>query len=331
MTTGSTHRWLALALCAAALLLAAPFGVTPAHAVTCSAVASTINFGTLAVGSLTNATSSGTVVEGCTGGWPTAGNLAICNAIGQGDNSPSGSRTMTQVYNGLTYSIVYHRYSDPTRSTVYAYPGADKFNIPYSTANGGSSTTTTYAKIISSPASLPPGTYVDTYSNANEATATFDTWNTANPPVICGVNAFYTGVPIVFTVQVTLPVSCLIGATPLSFGSHTVLNANFDAMATLTATCTNLANYSVALSAGGATGATVTTRKMTGPGGATIAYGLYQDASHSVNWGNTVGTDAVSGQGTGLAQTLTVYGRIPPQTSKGVGNYADTVIATLWY
>ena len=331
MTTGSMHRLLALALWAMALLLAAPLGVTPARAVTCSAVASTINFGTLAIGSLANATTSGTIIEGCTGGWTTAGNLATCNAIGQGDNSPSGSRTMIQVYNGITYSIVYQLYTNSARSTVYAYPGADKFNIPYTTANGGSATTTTYAKIISAPGALPPGTYVDTYSNANEATATFDTWNTANPPVICGVNAFYTGVPITFTVQVTLPVSCVISALPLSFGSRTVLTANIDAQTTLSATCTNLANYSVALSAGGATGATVTTRKMTGPGGATIAYGLYQDSGHSVNWGNTVGTDAEGGQGNGSAQTLTVYGRIPPQTTPTVGNYTDTVIATLWY
>jgi spore coat protein U-like protein len=78
----------------------------------------------------------------------------------------------------------------------------------------------------------------------------------------------------------------------------------------LSVTCTNGTSYNVGLNAGTASGATVTTRAMTGPGGATLSYALYQDSGHSTNWGNTVGTDTKSGTGDGSAQTMTVYGNL---------------------
>jgi spore coat protein U-like protein len=39
----------------------------------------------------------------------------------------------------------------------------------------------------------------------------------------------------------------------------------------------------------------------------------------------------VSGTGTGLTQTLTVYGRVAPQTTPKPGTYSDTIIATVTY
>ena len=182
------------------IALALAFCAAPARAQVCSANASAINFGSLAIGSLANATTTGTIVEGCTGGWPTGGNLATCNAIGTGNNSSLATRTMTFVQQGTTYSIVYQLYTNAARTTVYAYPGADVFYIPYTTAGGGSATTTTYAKILSAPAILAPGTYTDTYTSQAQGIATFDTWNTFHPPVTCGTNPFYTGATIAFTV-----------------------------------------------------------------------------------------------------------------------------------
>ena len=70
---------------------------------------------------------------------------------------------------------------------------------------------------------------------------------------------------------------------------------------------------------------------MTGPAGATLAYALYQDSAHTINWGNTVGTDTVSGTGNGSAQTLTVYGEVPAGQSVTPGAYTDTITATITY
>ena len=50
-----------------------------------------------------------------------------------------------------------------------------------------------------------------------------------------------------------------------------------------------------------------------------------------MNWGNTVGTDTVSGTGNGNAQTLNVYGQIGSQTTPQPGAYADTVNVTVTF
>ena len=325
------RKWPACAFVAFVGLLLNAMAATPSSAATCSVTASAVNFGNLAIGSLTGATTSGTVKEGCTGGWTTGGNLTICNAIGNGNNDTGTTRTMTLVQGGVTYAIPYQLYTNAARTTVYAYPGSDVFYVPYTTANGGSTTTNTYAKILTAPGTLAPGTYVDTYTSVAEAVATFDTWNTIHPPVTCGANANYTEVAILFTVQVTIPSSCMIAAGPLNFGTTSVITGAINATSTISVTCTNLALYNVALSAGTATGATVTTRKMTGLGGATIAYSLYQNAGRTTNWGNTVNVDTEPGTGTGSAQTVTVYGQVPPQPPTRVGAYSDTIVATLWY
>jgi len=60
-------------------------------------------------------------------------------------------------------------------------------------------------------------------------------------------------------------------------------------------------------------------------GAETITYGLYKDADRSQPWGDT-GTpgSTIAGTGNGAAQTLTVYGRVPPQKTPSPGTYTDT-------
>jgi len=61
-------------------------------------------------------------------------------------------------------------------------------------------------------------------------------------------------------------------------------------------------------------------------------YGLYKDIDRTQPWGDasTPGS-TVSGTGSGANQTLTVYGRVPPQTTPSAGVYADTVVVTVTY
>lgn len=56
----------------------------------------------------------------------------------------------------------------------------------------------------------------------------------------------------------------------LGFGAYT--GSAIPAATTLSVTCTNGTSYNVALNPGTASGATVTTRAMSGPGGATLNY-----------------------------------------------------------
>ena len=70
---------------------------------------------------------------------------------------------------------------------------------------------------------------------------------------------------------------------------------------------------------------------MTGPASALLGYKLFRDSGRTLNWGNTVGTDTVSGTGNGIAQLLTVYGQVPAGQFPRPGNYADTITATITY
>jgi spore coat protein U-like protein len=70
---------------------------------------------------------------------------------------------------------------------------------------------------------------------------------------------------------------------------------------------------------------------MTGPSSSLLSYKLFSNSGYTTNWGNTVGTDTVAGTGSGVSQTLTVYGQIPAQQFVRPGCYTDTVVATLTY
>lgn len=136
------------------------------------------------------------------------------------------------------------------------------------------------------------------------------------------------------TVTITIINECTAGATtPVAFGSQGVLAANIDATGTISVTCTTGAPYTISLNAGTG-GGTTTTRKMAGSGaatGSTVDYKLFSDSARSLNWGNTAG-EIVSRNGTGSAETIDVYGRVPPAATTPVaGSYSDTVQVSIAY
>jgi len=134
-----------------------------------------------------------------------------------------------------------------------------------------------------------------------------------------------------FAVQATITATCTINsASTLNFGTVGVLAGNTDQTSTIQVACTNTTPYNIGLDAGTGSGATVAVRKLTS-GGATVNYSLYSDSGRATVWGTTIGTDTVAATGNGAAQSYTVYGRIPAQTTPAPGNYADTVTVTVTY
>jgi spore coat protein U-like protein len=111
--------------------------------------------------------------------------------------------------------------------------------------------------------------------------------------------------------------TCSLTISALNFGSYN--GALLTGTATGRVTCAGA--WNIPLNAGTGAGATETSRKMTGPGGVTLTYQLFQDAAHSLNWGNTTSTELT---GTGNA-TITVYGQIAAGQAIGPGTYTDTV------
>jgi spore coat protein U-like protein len=132
-----------------------------------------------------------------------------------------------------------------------------------------------------------------------------------------------------FAVTATVQATCLVSATAMAFGTYTGVTAT--SSSTVSVTCTNTTPYNLGLSAGLATGATVSTRSMTGPGAALLGYALFSDSGRTVNWGQTIGTDTVTGTGNGSAQALTVYGQVAAAQYLAPGAYTDTITATITY
>jgi spore coat protein U-like protein len=136
-----------------------------------------------------------------------------------------------------------------------------------------------------------------------------------------------------FDVTMKIIADCTIAANPLDFGqSQGVLATSVNANTTLNVTCTNTTPYNVGLSAGNGTGSSTSARLMSGTGAntSTVAFNLNMTAGGG-NWGNTQGTDTLSGTGSGVQQNLTVYGQVPAQATPQPDTYKSTLVATIYF
>ncbi|QNR96351.1 spore coat protein U domain-containing protein [Stenotrophomonas sp. 169] len=149
---------------------------------------------------------------------------------------------------------------------------------------------------------------------------------------------------VTFNVRIAITTSCTIAAaapTDVDFGTvASTATAPVLAQGTITAQCSALTPYSIALNAGSnaATAGDVTTRRMRNvDAGVTtnnfVGYQLYQDAGRTNVWGATTATNTVAAVGTGLPQAYNVYGRVlnPSVNNAAAGSYLDTVTATITY
>ena len=134
------------------------------------------------------------------------------------------------------------------------------------------------------------------------------------------------------SVSATVSKNCTITTAPVAFGNYDSIAANvtapLDGVGTVTVTCTKGAAAKVGLDPGAnAQGAT---RRMTQGAAAYLIYELYKDTTHSTVWGNTptTGLDVPAAPNRN-PRSYTVYGRVAAAQDATVGNYIDTVVATV--
>jgi spore coat protein U-like protein len=136
-------------------------------------------------------------------------------------------------------------------------------------------------------------------------------------------------------VSATVTANCALSTSAVAFGNVDVTSgANNDAAGSISVTCTNGTAWTASADAGAGTGASLASRKMNDGASNLLNYVLYTDSSRTNVWGDGVGgtTALVSGDGTGTADTRTIYGRIPSgQTGVPSGIYGDTVAVTVTY
>lgn len=307
-------------------LLAAGAFATPAQS-QCSIGATTVPFGNVDVLSGT-ATATGTVSVTCPGGFGNFPYIWLCSSIGVGTNSTSvNNRTMKSGSNTLGYQL----YTDSGMTTIWQYTPPNQYSAPYNNSTGATSNVTVYAKLLS-PQTSPPGSYTDTYTTAAQAQVAGNVASTL--PGNCGGG---TGALSV-TVTATVLANASVSATTLNFGSTSTLASNIDTTAMLTVQATNTTPYSIGLDNGlNASGSQ--RRARLGATSSFISYGLYTNAARSQAWSTTSAAGSctggagscVLGTGTGTSQTVTVYGRVPPQSVPAVGTFNDTVVVTVTF
>ncbi|MFX1680761.1 spore coat U domain-containing protein [Mitsuaria sp. CC2] len=139
-----------------------------------------------------------------------------------------------------------------------------------------------------------------------------------------------------FQVTATITSSCTVSGSALNFGSAIdplTVGVPLDASSTLTVTCSNTTPYAVSLNAGtNAGGASNFTSRTMKSGANTLGYQLYLDSGRTTVFGDgTASSSTKSGTGSGSAQSISVYGRVPTLAGVVPGSYTDTVTVTITY
>jgi len=254
----------------------------------------------------------------------------FCTDIAAGADVSGTQRRMASAANRLNFDL----YTDAARSQQWGnyatgFLGGGSQNDFTSDNNGDLATTlTVYARLAASQQSAVPGVYTEALnSGAGQSMRYDEATGPGSGPCPSGANTALFS----FSVTATVLTTCQVTATNLSFGSVGVLSSNLDGSNTVTPKCTSGTPYNVGLDVGTGVGATIATRKMTSGGGNTVNYSLYSNSGRTLLWGTTIGTDTVSGVGTGSNQALTVYGRIPVQSTPAPATYSDTIVTTVTY
>lgn len=135
------------------------------------------------------------------------------------------------------------------------------------------------------------------------------------------------------TISATVPATCSISTSAVSFGTIPQLPAQTAGQGSVTVTCAAGSAWTITLNSGqepfGGS------RAMRVGGVPMVNYELYKDMGFTQVWGDSgfaathpSGT-GVAGVGTGAAQVTTVFGTAGSQPSAAPGNYTDIVVATV--
>jgi len=299
-----------------------------AEAQSCTFSMQNIDFGTINLAANVNFDINATFQASCSG---IAGRtVRVCPNFGAGSGGVAAGGNPRYMLSGTT-QLRYNIYRNNARTTVWGSrfwgfaPTPPTVNVTLNGAGVGSATFVARGRIPSGQTSLPTGIYTSSFAGSHTLVA-YAYSTVGNCAAIGTTNA--TQVP--FTVTANNNSSCTVSATTLDFGNRGVLDANIDATNQITVTCSSAVPYTVSLN-GGSSGASDPTQRKMSLGPTQITYGIYRDAGRSQPWGSTIGTNTVAGTGTGSAQVLTGYGRVPPQTTPAPGTYTDTIVVTVTY
>lgn len=293
----------------------------------CSASASTIDFGSVSPISGAAVAATGTVNVSCT--WPAVTltpDVLVC--LNLGGTSP---RSLVNGSNSMQYDL----YQDSGHTVTWGsiYSGTTPISVTLVKPLLGTTASTTvtfYGQIAPNQPTVPTVNNSSTLYSQNfggSQTSINYGFYALLAPTCSSLTSSNGTFP--FTATATVVNNCLISTTNVAFAATGLLSAALSATGTITVTCTNGDAYRIALN-GGSNGNVVARQMLRSGGGGAVNYQLYTDAAHANVWGDgTSGSTMATGTGSGSQQSLTVYGVVPAQTTPAPGNYSDTITATI--
>lgn len=328
--------------CLIMLLGCAWGGAAMAQGNTCSVAIGDVSFGTVSPISGTDYTLTGSGTLTCVFAPLSPLLTAYVNAcvnLGIGSNSVSAdARTLGNGALRMPYNLYVANTYAP--SAIWGGPGVTgaPSSLPVSVSMGLLSLGGTATKNFSFYGKIPAGTALaaaSTVANANtNYSASFvgaGTLTYAFSSVLPPANCLGSSASFGFTVSATAINNCTITTTPMAFANATILTGAVRSTSTLTVRCVNNNAYQIALN-GGAINNNVAARQMKNTlTSSRIGYRLSATLDGPL-WGDgNAGTAMVAGVGTGSSVPLTIYGRVPAQTTPEPGDYKDTVTATIYF
>lgn len=310
-----------------ALVLLTWWPATPARAQTCvlqSTSSPVLDFGAPPANPTAATSTSTTLRVFCSG---SSANQQIKVCIKPTNGSPDSSLVPRRMANGsarLEYNL-YDASNQPVGSGGGGLsPATGIVTLGGSPGYSGTADITLTGRLVAGQSGLAPGTYTSTMANSQ---VTYSTNTSQNCNAINTLAGSFT-----LTATAQIVGSCTIDAGDLDFGTRTSLAGTIDGSASIGLNCTSGTPYTVRLDGGLAGNVAARQMGLNGAPPGVIGYQLYRDSGRLEPWGDgTGGTLTRAGTGTGLPTTLTVYGRIPSQTTPLAGAYQDVVTATVEY
>ena len=329
------------------LLLVAGAGCLPTAkaATTCTGTATSVAFGAVSTTGATDVSATFNVTCS-TSGFGVAVNTKVrmCLNIGDGGNG-IGFFNPRRMTNSFGEPLNFQLYTDAARSQIWgsrgnpAVPTPQLSTFDYSAPLGSGNQTNTFTIYGRIPASqtLIAGNYSNPFTGFHISLEyRYDeSLLVATYPASCisggdgGMTAFNS---FPFTATATVLPNCrAYTTTDLDFGSIPgLITSNTDQTSTIGMTCTGRTAWNVGLNNGQNASGSVRRMRL-GATGNYVAYELYSNPGRTIRWGNMINTDTVPGTGTGLAQSLTVYGRVPAPQTVPSGSYSDVITVTVTY
>jgi spore coat protein U-like protein len=253
--------------------------------------------------------------------------VRVCASLGEGSGgSQSGApRYMVSGASRVAYQLYRTNGNAVFGSWTWPYSAkGDQIMVSLGANGQGSESIPIRGEIGAGQSGLPAGAYLSVFQGPDARIA----YGYNNATSGCGNGGGATAFAS-FTVSVVNQATCTVTASPLDFGTVGLMSGALAASATLSITCPPGLPYTIGLDGGLAQAANPLARQMRGPEGS-VTYGLYRNSGRTLPWGNA-GGQTLGGTGSGVAQSVPVYGAVPEQELPGPGSYADTVVVTVTY